>query len=313
MGVVLFEMLTGRLPFESDTAIAAAIAQRSALAPDVRSLRPDVSAQVASVVAQALAARPSERPATASEMLAALPAAQTGARPVGPAIAARPTQVMPEALVRAAERGSPQSAAASHPSTGRTAILLFSAFLVVLGVVVGAAALGADGDPDVPSGGEAAVTSAAPQLVASVAPSSEATTTPPTTTTVPPTTTVPTTTVPPTTTTQPPTTTTQPPPTAPPIEEIIPGFPVTDDLAVFLAQVERDPDLVGPAGEELADKLERVLDDRGNSAKEAKDLRQSLGKWVDDDELAAPIADALDDLLRSISPSDDDDDDGDDD
>jgi hypothetical protein len=77
---------------------------------------------------------------------------------------------------------------------------------------------------------------------------------------------------------------------------------VTDDLEVFLAQVENDPDLVGSAGDELAEQLDQVLDARGSKQRrEADHLRDSLAEWADDDRIEQPIAEALDDLLRAIS------------
>jgi serine/threonine-protein kinase len=139
MGVVLFEMLTGRQPFEGDAAIAIAVAQQAGPAPDVRSLRPEVPVALASVVAHALAAQPSARPATAAEMLTALTTARTTtmAVPSAPAAGAhRTTQAMPAAAV-----SRTVAAPASEPSTGRRAIMLFAAFIGVLGVVVAAAAL----------------------------------------------------------------------------------------------------------------------------------------------------------------------------
>ena len=51
MGIVLFEMLTGRLPFEAESPAAAALERLSRTAPDVRSLRPDVPPALAAAIA----------------------------------------------------------------------------------------------------------------------------------------------------------------------------------------------------------------------------------------------------------------------
>jgi CheY-like chemotaxis protein len=76
VGVVLFQMLTGRLPFEADPADPIAIAARHATQPPpaLRALRPDVSAAVEALLLQALAKRPEDRPG-AGALAAALGAA----------------------------------------------------------------------------------------------------------------------------------------------------------------------------------------------------------------------------------------------
>ncbi|MDC0668282.1 serine/threonine-protein kinase [Nannocystis radixulma] len=66
VGLVLFEMLTGRLPFAGDTAFAAALARLSEPPLDVLSLRPDVPEAVVEVVRHCLAQEPGHRPASAA-------------------------------------------------------------------------------------------------------------------------------------------------------------------------------------------------------------------------------------------------------
>ncbi|MCL6562135.1 MAG: PASTA domain-containing protein [Firmicutes bacterium] len=72
VGVVLFEMLTGRLPFEGDSAIGVAIKHLQDEAPDVRSLNPEVPPAVAAVVQRALAKDPADRFQTAQSFRRAL-------------------------------------------------------------------------------------------------------------------------------------------------------------------------------------------------------------------------------------------------
>ena len=130
VGVVLFEMLTGRLPFEAETTVAAALAQQAGPAPDVRTLRPEVPAGLATVVAQALATQPAERPASAAEMLTSLRAAEVGSD--GPST--RSTRLMPVAASTvgsdAPTRVLPAAPLTADPqqrrrSTGPTAVMLF--------------------------------------------------------------------------------------------------------------------------------------------------------------------------------------------
>jgi eukaryotic-like serine/threonine-protein kinase len=53
------------------------------------------------------------------------------------------------------------------------------------------------------------------------------------------------------------------PPVSAPVtpDEVVPGFPATDDLLVFLAQVEQYPTLVGDAGTEVVEKLQPIIRD----------------------------------------------------
>src|SRR5262249_54277730 len=61
-GVILFRMLTGRLPFESPDALAMAAMHRDLPAPPVSELRPDAPPLLESVAAAALAKSPADRP-----------------------------------------------------------------------------------------------------------------------------------------------------------------------------------------------------------------------------------------------------------
>ncbi len=61
-GIVLFEMLTGDVPFRSDSDYAISQLQVTATPPDARSLNPAVSKRVARIIAMALAKDPRDRP-----------------------------------------------------------------------------------------------------------------------------------------------------------------------------------------------------------------------------------------------------------
>ncbi len=75
LGVILYEMLTGRVPFHADTphAIVYALLHRPPLPP--RQLRPDLSPAVEAVLLKALAKQPNDRFQTGAEMSAALQSA----------------------------------------------------------------------------------------------------------------------------------------------------------------------------------------------------------------------------------------------
>ena len=72
VGAVLFELITGRPPFEADTAMATALMHVEDPVPDVRALRRDASPAIAAVVARAMAKRPADRYPNAAAMSAAL-------------------------------------------------------------------------------------------------------------------------------------------------------------------------------------------------------------------------------------------------
>ncbi len=71
-GVVLFECLTGRVPFEAETTWALVAKHLEEEPPDPRTLSPDVPGELATVILKAMAKNPADRYATASEMHDAL-------------------------------------------------------------------------------------------------------------------------------------------------------------------------------------------------------------------------------------------------
>jgi tRNA A-37 threonylcarbamoyl transferase component Bud32 len=72
LGVVLYELVTGRVPFEGDTPIAIAVKHVTATVPPPRSRNPRLPADVEAVVLKALARAPGDRYATARDLVAAL-------------------------------------------------------------------------------------------------------------------------------------------------------------------------------------------------------------------------------------------------
>jgi tetratricopeptide (TPR) repeat protein/TolB-like protein len=72
LGVVLFEMLTGVLPFRREHRAALIHAILTDPVPEISSIRPGVSPELQRIVAKALARDPAERWQSAAEMLAAL-------------------------------------------------------------------------------------------------------------------------------------------------------------------------------------------------------------------------------------------------
>lgn len=72
LGVILYEMLAGRAPFEGPTTTAIAIKHIQAPPPPVEEFRPDTPTTLRSLIEQSLAKSPSERPQTAQVFAARL-------------------------------------------------------------------------------------------------------------------------------------------------------------------------------------------------------------------------------------------------
>ncbi len=75
LGVALFEALTGRLPFDTDTPLGMLMAHVNKPIPSVRLVRPDLPESVQAVIERAMAKDPSERYQSAGDLAADLRAA----------------------------------------------------------------------------------------------------------------------------------------------------------------------------------------------------------------------------------------------
>jgi serine/threonine-protein kinase len=270
VGVVLFEMLAGRPPFDGDTAIATAIAHRDAAIPDLRHIRPDVPGHVAAAVTRAMAKDPANRFESVEQMAASLRGLPEPSPVAVPPVAAVPsverTQVM-VGPVRPARRGRAWWWVAA----------------AVLAVAIGAAIALAqrDEEPNAAADDRTATT------VASRATAPETTATP--STAAPGTTAAPPTAAPPTT--APPTA--APPPTAP---------PPPASLDELIALVEQDPGAFGEKADDFLDDLRRVADEEGRkqSDKAAEVLRHTEDR-VDKGELIADLLPITQQLLQPLA------------
>ncbi|MBQ9328325.1 MAG: Stk1 family PASTA domain-containing Ser/Thr kinase [Solobacterium sp.] len=72
LGIVLYEMLTGDVPFKAEQAVQVALMQMHNEMPDVRSINPDIPQSVANIVIRATAKNPDQRYSSCNEMLEAL-------------------------------------------------------------------------------------------------------------------------------------------------------------------------------------------------------------------------------------------------
>jgi tetratricopeptide (TPR) repeat protein len=74
MGMVMFEMLAGRPPFEAESSVGVMLGRLKSPAPDVRRFRADTPAWLANVIARLLEREPDARFGSAAEVIAALDA-----------------------------------------------------------------------------------------------------------------------------------------------------------------------------------------------------------------------------------------------
>jgi serine/threonine protein kinase len=72
LGIVLYEMVTGRVPFEGETPLSIAMKHKTEKAKNVRELNPQVSAGLAGIISKCMEKDPGNRYQSAEELLEAL-------------------------------------------------------------------------------------------------------------------------------------------------------------------------------------------------------------------------------------------------
>jgi serine/threonine-protein kinase len=173
LGIVLFEMLSGRMPFNDESPLRLMLDVVQADAPDIRELNPDVDEDVARILNKMLAKDPADRYQSCDELNADLkrhplvvqdgqlklrPAPWAGANASNPTVVGMPTPATPGHVPRAStpppvvssgrtptqtHAAAPITAAASAPkagmSTGTRSVLLLVGVLTiaVLGWAIG--------------------------------------------------------------------------------------------------------------------------------------------------------------------------------
>ena len=129
LGIVLYELLTGEVPFTGDNFVAVAMQHINEPVPAVRDRRPDVSPRLDAAVRRALAKSPRDRfpsmDAFAAELQASVAEPHNGAGPTD------------ETIVTAPRRKRPPRAPAERPSIWPLILLL--AGLAVLATIFAAA------------------------------------------------------------------------------------------------------------------------------------------------------------------------------
>ncbi len=128
LGIVAFELLTDRRPFESETAATEAFAHVTAPVPSAEMLEPELPDGVDEVLRRALAKSPADRPETCAELVAALRGTFRDAEAT--------TRVLPAAAPTPAAPAPAHPRAVHRPRNRRTK------GLVVGGLVLALAGLG---------------------------------------------------------------------------------------------------------------------------------------------------------------------------
>lgn len=132
LGVVVYKLLSGRGPFERSTPYAITYGHVHEPPPPLRSINPDVSPAVESVILKALAKKPSDRYDSAGEMVRAL-ALAAGQIPVEAEAGRRFARPASEPLTVAAARSA--SVPASRPQQIPRLAMLAGIALAVLAVI----------------------------------------------------------------------------------------------------------------------------------------------------------------------------------
>jgi eukaryotic-like serine/threonine-protein kinase len=104
LGVVTYQLLSGRLPYEAQSLTELALKQQREVPPRLDELNPDVTPQLALAVDRALALDPRQRPPSADDLRRAL---ADGVRGVGPATSE--TRVAGPATTATTVRGAAES------------------------------------------------------------------------------------------------------------------------------------------------------------------------------------------------------------
>jgi len=274
-GIVLYEMLTGAVPFDGDHAVAVALAHQQQPVPPLRDHAAHVDSDLAAVVERALAKDPAERYAGAASMRAALeqspaattvvagaPLATTASLPADGGLITSPATDAVDSPAPLPHMVGATSAPGSDPSWFRRRPALIAAFVLaaVIALIAVATLAGDDTPDDVATGTEV--------------------TDPPVT-------------EPPATDDTAPATTPNPSSTA--------AITTIGELADRIAA---QPDSFGEKGSDLLNKLQEVQREKPDKqAEKASKVVEEMDKWVAEGKLDPNVAEDARAVLQPIADS----------
>jgi serine/threonine-protein kinase len=286
VGVVLYEVLAGRPPFDGDSAVAIAMAHHHEPVPDVRVAAPGVPRAVATAISRALAKDPADRFESAAAMRAALDA-RTAVAPLVPPAAVLPASVAAAAPTRRLEPAAVGGSAHRPRRPQRWWWLAASVLaLAFVGTVV---ALARDQPP---TAGSATTTAPAVAPAATTVPAAA----PPTTSSSPTGGSDP---APATPTPTPPATVVPVAPTAG-ADEVAPSS--VDELAALIGA---DLDRYGPKAPQVVAELQRLDEGGRGDAKRARQLLERSSTWAAEGQLDPAVPQLLEPVLGPLAERDD--------
>jgi hypothetical protein len=149
VGAILYEMLSGKRPFQAETPLAVAMMRLTEGPPPLAGARPKVPNPIIRVVERAMAIEPSDRYPSAVAMGRALEAALGAAQPATAPVRVdpEPTEVLPiegsEAATVVIPRGSPEPPISPVAEKRRREYKRLGLFALLLALVIGLIVMGA--------------------------------------------------------------------------------------------------------------------------------------------------------------------------
>ncbi len=149
LGVVLYEMLTGEMPFDADTPLGIAMKHVNGHLVPPQVLNPAVPEGINAVTVRLLAKNPADRYGSDAELIEDLERVVAGLDPTG-ATTEMATAVMPAATTRGGPPPPPQSVRRKGKRGRRTPLILALLALLILVPLAGYAFFGGGQDQDKP-------------------------------------------------------------------------------------------------------------------------------------------------------------------